>query len=356
MPMTGSIFDALGVPFQYCLEGLTHVFSAVGPLNAIGAFGLAVVATTIIIRGALFPIFGWQLRTSRRIQAEQRLIAPQLAALRKKYKGEPAKLSEEMKKLYAEHQVSPFSSLSGCLPALVQMPVLIGLYRGITAATQHLTTTGHGFLWIHDVSESAAAQCCAVAAKAGAPASTNWAHLLSAPEVLILPVLAALFTFAQSRMMMPPPRPDMTDQERTMANVTKQMSIIFPAIIFVMGLNFPQGLALYWVTGTLFMVMQQYHLVGWGSLKVPAWLPGAHRTTVLSYPKHSPVPKGTAAKAPAAKGAAPQAAIVPTRNGSGGRRAATNGSKPSSGGSEPATPTTPAASRPPRRRNNRRRR
>ncbi len=118
------------------------------------------MVTTLIIRGALFPIFGWQLRTSRRIQSEQRLIAPQLAELRKKYKREPQKLSEEMKKLYAEHQVSPFSSLSGCLPALVQMPVLIGLYRGITNATSHLTSVGHGFLWITDVSKSGAQACC----------------------------------------------------------------------------------------------------------------------------------------------------------------------------------------------------
>src|SRR5450759_4533094 len=259
-----SPFDALGVPFQYCLEFFTNIFKEIGPLNTIGAFGLAIVVTTIIIRGALFPIFGWQLRTSRRIQSEQRLIAPQLAEIRKKYKREPQKLSEEMKKLYAEHQVSPFSSLSGCLPALVQMPVLVGLYRGITNATSHLgNSVGHGFLWIGDVSQSAAQSCCTNGS------STDWSRALIHPAVLILPLLAAILTFAQSRMMMPPQRPDMTDQERTMTNVTKQMSVLFPVIIFWLSLNFPQGLALYWVTGTLFLVLQQYHLVGWGSLKVP---------------------------------------------------------------------------------------
>src|ERR1700680_2537768 len=93
-----SIFDALGVPFQYCLEFFTNIFKEIGPLNTIGAFGLAIVVTTIIIRGALFPIFGWQLRTSRRIQSEQRLIAPQLAELRQKYKKEPPKTTEERQK------------------------------------------------------------------------------------------------------------------------------------------------------------------------------------------------------------------------------------------------------------------
>jgi len=70
-----------------------------------------------------------------------------------------------------------------------------------------------------------------------------------------------------------------------MANISKQMSLIFPVVIILFSLNFPQGLALYWVTGTLFMVVQQYLVVGWGGMRVPAWLPGAHRTTSLSYPK-----------------------------------------------------------------------
>jgi YidC/Oxa1 family membrane protein insertase len=344
-----SIFDALGVPFQYCLEFFTNIFKVIGPLNTIGAFGLAIVVTTIIIRGALFPIFGWQLRTSRRIQSEQRLIAPQLAELRKKYKREPQKLSEEMKKLYAEHQVSPFSSLSGCLPALVQMPVLIGLYRGITNATTHLNGVGKGFLWITDVSKSGGAACCT---KVGTT-STDWSQVFNHPAVIVLPLLAGILTFAQSRMMMPPQRPDMTDQERTMGNVTKQMSIIFPVIIFVLSLNFPQGLALYWVTGTLFMVLQQYHLVGWGSLKVPAWFPGAGRVTALSYPR-APVASASAASV--------KAAIVPDGNGS---RPATRRRRGGSAGSAPSVPApapvvTGAVNAPParvpKRRNNKRRR
>ena len=345
-----TIFDALGVPFQYCLEFFTNIFKEIGPLNTIGAFGLAIVVTTIIIRGALFPIFGWQLRTSRRIQSEQRLIAPQLAEIRKKYKREPQKLSEEMKKLYAEHQVSPFSSLSGCLPALVQMPVLVGLYRGITNATSHLgNSVGHGFLWVGDVSQSAAHSCCANGT------STDWSRALIHPAVLILPLLAAILTFAQSRMMMPPQRPDMTDQERTMTNVTKQMSVIFPLIIFWLSLNFPQGLALYWVTGTLFMVLQQYHLVGWGSLKVPAWFPGAGRVTALSYPKHT-----------ATTTAATKAAIVPDSNGTRSARKRGGGAtaKTSTGKTTSEAAPTPVATgavnappaRVPKRRNNKRRR
>ena len=86
-------------------------------------------------------------------------------------------------------------------------------------------------------------------------------------------------------MMMPPSRPDMTDQERSMQGVTKQMSLIFPVMIFVFSFLFPQGLAIYWVTGTMFMVAQQYHLLGWNGLKVPSWFPGANRVTALTIPR-----------------------------------------------------------------------
>src|SRR5437660_378487 len=94
------IITFLAPPFQWLLEHMTTFFGGVGPLNAIGPFGVAVMGLTLIIRAVLFPIFNWQLRTSRRIQREQRMIAPQLQELRKKYKKEPQRLSAEMNKLY----------------------------------------------------------------------------------------------------------------------------------------------------------------------------------------------------------------------------------------------------------------
>src|SRR6202142_1586875 len=162
-----SIFSILQYPFTWVLDELVPVFTSVGVLQSIGAFGLSVMVLTIAIRAVLFPVFGWQLKTSRRIQAEQRLVAPQLQELRKKYKKEPQRLSQEMNALYKEHGISPFSSLTGCIPALVQMPVLIGLYQSNRAFTS-TTTPGHGvippgnsgFLWIHTVTLSAQEACC----------------------------------------------------------------------------------------------------------------------------------------------------------------------------------------------------
>jgi YidC/Oxa1 family membrane protein insertase len=313
-----SIFSILQYPFQWVLEELVKVFTAVGPLKFIGAFGLSVMVLTIAIRAVLFPIFGWQLRTSRRIQAEQRLVAPQLQELRKKYKKEPQRLSQEMNALYKEHGISPFSSLTGCIPALIQMPVLIGLYQSI----RHFTTPGalpasdKGFLWISDVTKSAQQA-------ADGLHHAGLAGLLGQPTLLILPLLAAAFTFAQSRMMMPPARPDMTDQERSMQGVTRQMSFIFPVMIFVFSFLFPQGLAIYWVTGTMFMVAQQYHLLGWNGLVVPSWFPGANRVTALTIPR-TPVTKSGA-------GSGKTTVVAST-----GKNASRNGSRgPSANGTKP---------------------
>ena len=69
-----------------------------------------------------------------------------------------------------------------------------------------------------------------------------------------------------------------------MQGVTKQMSFIFPVMIFVFSFLFPQGLAIYWATGTIFMVAQQYHLLGWNGLVVPSWFPGSKRVTALTIP------------------------------------------------------------------------
>ena len=326
------IFTFLANPFQWVLEQLTSVFSHLGALATIGPFGVAVIVLTIAIRALLFPVFGWQLRTSRRIQSEQRKVAPQLQELRKKYKGQPQKLSAEMNKVYREHGISPFSGLTGCIPALVQMPVLIGLYQAIRAAsTSHLLGDEHinkGFLWIQDVSKSAQDYVMV-------NGQANWGQLFVHPTLLILPLVAGLLTFAQSRMMMPPPRPDMSDQERTMANVTKQMSFLFPVMIFFFGLFFPQGLAIYWVTGSVFMVAQQFYVVGWGGLRVPVWWPGAERVTPLSYPK-----------------AEPAAALV-SANGSKNARQrarAAGGQSTADAGDADARPPAPAAAGQPRSR------
>lgn len=332
------VLSILRIPIEWCLVALTNFFHTVGPLRAIGAFGIAIVCTTIIIRGFLFPLYSWQLRTTKKNMENQRLLAPRMAELRKKYRKDPRQLAEEQRRVYAEHGLSPFSGLSGCLPALVQMPVLYGLYRGISDATKSVPNNSLGFLWIPNVSESA---------------NTGFQHggLAANWTLLIIPLLAALGTFVQSRMMAQPLRDDMTDQERSMASVGKNIAFIMPAVIFYFGISFSQGLTLYWLTGTVVMVIQQYYVIGWGSLNVPKWFPGHGRVTDLT-------PGRQARPAPA------RAAIVADNNGDNtqepGNGRAPAGPRPPQGGNgsarEPVVSTPGRGSAPARPRSKQKRR
>ena len=93
-------------------------------VDTIGAYGVAIIAVTILIRLALAPLQQFQLLTQRRTVAEQRKLAPEVAQLKKKYGKDTQKLNAEMMKLYQEHGVNPLGGLVGCLPLIVQIPVL----------------------------------------------------------------------------------------------------------------------------------------------------------------------------------------------------------------------------------------
>ena len=268
-PLT-AVYFALARPIEWALRALTNAFDGVSVLKSIGSFGIAIVVVTLAIRLLLFPLFQWQLKAQRRIQAEQRLIAPQMAALRKKYKSDRTKLQAEMMQLYRDHNISPLGQFSGCLPIVIQIPIIGGLYNGIRDATNALHSTH--FLWIGNLGQSSKDA-----------AGGNLVDLLSHPQLLLIPAAAATLTFVQSKITMAPMRPDMSDQERQMYAASKNMVAIVPAMILVMGVIFYQGVTLYWVTQSTMMVAQQWWLLGWGGLRVPPWFPGARRLTPLSY-------------------------------------------------------------------------
>ena len=336
------LLSVLRYPIGWMIEELSKAFNSVGVLRAIGPFGLAVVVTTLIIRALVFPIMGWNLRTQRRIQREQRLVAPQLNEIRKRFKGQTRKISDESQKVYAEHGISPFSSMSGCVPLLVQMPVLYGLYwsiRDVLGSNANVTFDRlpagfvRNFLWIKDVAKTisyslgSATGVCSVTAKSCA---TDWGHLISPPTnlaLLIFPILTGLAYFIQSKMTMQPMRPDMSDMERQMAGSMRTVVYFMPLMSLLFGFIWPQALTLYWMTAALVMVGQQYQLMGWGSLRVPGWIPGAGRTTPLSYTR-SDLDASAAMRATPASGGT----------------ASSNGSRRSGRGTSPLPESGPPAS------------
>jgi YidC/Oxa1 family membrane protein insertase len=179
------------------------------------------------------------------VQAEQRRIAPQLSALKKKYKKDPQRLNAETMALYKEHNINPLAQMSGCLPALVQSPILIALFYVIRDA--------HQTLHIHDLT------FLGIALDKTALGKGQFAL------ALLLPILAGLTTFVQTKMMTQPGQV----QDPTQAAMTQNMTMIMPVFIGFISINFAAALALYWVVSNLFSIGQQYFITGWGSLTIP---------------------------------------------------------------------------------------
>ena len=236
----------VGVPIHAILSWLLSNLNGNPIAEAVGPFGVAIVILTIIIKLILSPVFQYQLSTSRRVQAEQRRIAPQLAAVRKKYKKDPQRLNQETMALYKEHNINPLAQMSGCLPALIQSPILIALFYVIRDA--HQTLHIHDFHFLGIVLDKTALQ----------PGQF-------VPLAILLPILAGLTTFVQTKMMTQPGQV----QDPTQAAMTQNMTLIMPVFIGFISLQFAAALALYWVVSNLFSIGQQYFITGWGSLSIP---------------------------------------------------------------------------------------
>jgi YidC/Oxa1 family membrane protein insertase len=237
-------------PVSWLLDTIYGSLQGIGWVETIGAYGVAIILVTIIIRLLLAPLQQFQLITQRRSMAEQRKLAPEVAELRKKHKKDPQKLNAEMMKLYREHGVNPLGGLVGCAPLVVQIPVLTALYYVFRGA--HVTAPH--FLFVPNLM--------------ALPSATHLLTGLPIPALayLVFPLLAAATTFVQSKMLQQPVAPNPTEQEQQTQQMQRTMVYISPLMIAVFALQVPAGLGLYWFIGNVVGIIQQSFVVGWGSL------------------------------------------------------------------------------------------
>jgi YidC/Oxa1 family membrane protein insertase len=238
----------------------------------IGAYGVAIIIVTIIVRLVLAPLQQFQLVRQRKTMQEQRKLAPQVAELRKKYKKDNQRLQQETMKLYQEHGINPLGQFVGCLPLLVQTPILIALYWVFTGFSRAQHVAAH-FLFVPNLNEN--------------PLHQVAFHLFGLPvpyaAYLVFPLLAALTTVVTSRMLQMPPPPNPTEQEQQTAQMQRTMIWLSPVMIGWFALNVPAGLGLYWFVGNLVSIIQQSFVVGWGNL-----LPARFRTVAGGAPAVPP--------------------------------------------------------------------
>ena len=272
---------------SWVLTQLYHAISGVPFLEAIGAYGVAIIVMTILIKLVLWPIYHFQLSTSKKAMQAQRAVAPELAELRKKYKGDSQKLQTEMMALYKERGVNPLGGAIGCLPALVQMPILSALYYVFqnTSRTGHFTSLH--FLFVPNLSDY--------------PNHHTLLPGLPVPAIayLIIPLLAALTTFVQSRMIQQPPNPYASEQEQQTQQAAQSMQVMMPLMIGFFAISTPAGLGLYWFVSNCVAIIQQYFVTGWGQLRIPFLLPGPSKPDAQSR-KEAQRPSSNGSSKPAA--------------------------------------------------------
>jgi len=224
--------------------------------NLFGNMPLSIIVLTLIVRMALFPLTLKQLKSTKATQA----IQPLLADVKKKYKDQRAQY-EAMQAIYKEYGVNP---VAGCLPLLVQLPILYGLFFALQTVLNNPSLNSINSV-IYPFLPKLTAIPNVTMMWFGGPIS------LAHPDPThILPILAGLATFLQLRMSQPRTASASKD---AMSQQMKMMQYIMPFITFFFALNFAAGLALYWTTTSVFSMVQQYFVTGWGSLAVmPSFL------------------------------------------------------------------------------------
>jgi YidC/Oxa1 family membrane protein insertase len=300
----------------------------------VGSAGVGIILFTIFVRLLLSPLQIAQLRNAKAMQRLQ----PKMAELRQKHGKDRQKLSEETMRLYREHNVNP---AMGCLPTVLQFPILIGLFYALLhLGSSHPkkypdTCSGH----IINNLDQWYQVCYAMKGAASSPervwdlfhANFLWlSHGLGLPDPLyILPVLAGVTQWVQSRMMLTKASDPQQQMMNTMMNFMPLMIIIFAA-------RYPSGLALYWVTSTVIGILVQFPITGWGLVPYlgDGRLPGLARSAAppkARAPKSPPLssppveteaePNGSNGEGPTRNaGARPRKKANRARGGRGGGR------------------------------------
>lgn len=215
-------------------------------------FFLAIAVFTLLIRLLTLPLNLRQQRSSMRMQEMQ----PEIQRIQKKYRDNPQKMQEEFQKI----GYNPAESLMGCLPLLIQFPILIGLYRAILVvlgstpqALFELTQRVYGFIDLTRL----------------LPVDNQfyWLNLAQPDPLFILPIVVVATTFAQQKFLTARTKKDddkngkgkgkkKEEEENPMAGMTQSMQYTMPLMFGFFALQFPAGLSLYFILSNLIGVGQ----------------------------------------------------------------------------------------------------
>ena len=199
------------------IDGLYQVTAAIG----FPSYALAIILISILLKLILYPLMQKQMKSTMNMQEVQ----PKLEYVQKKYKNNPEKMNEEVMKLYKEYDINP---MAGCLPLLIQMPILIGLFMALRQ--YNFDPIEHAsFFWVP--------------------------NLGLADPLHILPIMVALTMYAQQKVTM-----TSTSGNEQTAQMMKTMLYMMPAMMLFVCWSMPAGLCLYLAFFSVLSIIQQYFM------------------------------------------------------------------------------------------------
>ena len=189
--------------------------------DLVGNYGIAIIIFTVIVRTILFPLYNSQMKQSAMMSDMQ----PRMQQIQKECGSDKEKYNQRIMEFYQQEGINP---AKGCLPLVIQMPILFGLFAVLRNPLMYISDADK-ILSIHE--------------------SFLWIPDLSQPDKWILPILAGITTYFSYKITA-----SATPQN---GNSMKVLAYIFPLMIVWWGRSFPAGLTMYWFFGTLYMCIQQ---------------------------------------------------------------------------------------------------
>ncbi|MBV8074176.1 MAG: membrane protein insertase YidC [Candidatus Eremiobacteraeota bacterium] len=258
-PIANALTDVLRI-----LNGMTH------------SLGWTLVIFAALVKLVLWPLSQMQFKS----MAEMQRVAPQIKKLQAQYKGDPQKMNQEVMALYKEHGVNP---MAGCLPLLIQLPILFSLYSAINS--EHEQFAREGWLWIGSSLSHAYPQILGTS--------------LAAPDMVLLALYVVSMYFSVRYGTAPATDPAQAQQQKIMAFVS-------PVIIAWVGRSWYSALILYWFFFNAFSMLQSFYLLRkYGMIKAaPAAEAEAKAIAADKAPREASAARGngkTGANAPRKK-------------------------------------------------------
>jgi YidC/Oxa1 family membrane protein insertase len=197
--------------------------------SATGSYGLAIVIFGSLVKLVLYPLTQKQYESMKEMQK----IQPMMKKIQEKYKSDPQRMQTEQMALYKKYNINP---LGGCLPLLIQMPILIGIFMTIRRMSELGRFANESFLWI------------------GSPLAGAYEWIgdsLASPDIPLLLIYGVSMYLSQK----------MTVSDPSNAQTQKMMSIMMPVIFVFVLWSLPSSLILYWLVFNILSIVQQYFIM-----------------------------------------------------------------------------------------------